>query len=458
MDPWEDSRNYLVERLSRIMERKKLLINNGKVWRNGALQEINIHIEDGKIKDLYPAGKKVKDSFPISNASDCYVFPGGVDIHAHIGDGAETFFSGSSSAVKGGITTVLDMPPFKTVTNRKQCEQRIQLGEGECVSDFGLTGGIIIDLLDLENLDEIRGCGVRQFKVFMLSNPPMEVLWRSVQFAAESGLRLVVHMEEPALLQEVDWNDPLGFTKANPPEAENAAAAHMLEMARAAGAPIHVCHVSSARTVELIDQYKGWGTDVTAETAPHYLILDEDEFFTQADRVVVTPALRKEKDNVILWQALEDGVIDAIISDHFLGALPNPTKERPSAKDAEPGIAGLEMTIPLMFDQGVATGKISMKRFVETLSTTPAKLAGIDDRKGKIEKGMDADLVIFNPAKIWEVLDLGEGSRISTLPYEGWQINGKVEKTLVRGKVVWNGKKIVCKPGWGKYIPASDLT
>jgi dihydroorotase (multifunctional complex type) len=439
------------------MERKMLLINNGKVWRNGALQEINIFVEDGKIKDLQAAGKKVMDSTPTINACNCYVFPGGVDIHAHIQDGAETFFRGSSSAVKGGITTVLDMPPFKTVTNRKQCEQRIQWGEDECVSDFGLTGGIIIDLNDLENLNEICDCGVRQFKVFMLSNPPMEVLWRSVQFAAKSGLRLVVHMEEPALLKEVDWNDPLGFTKANPPEAENAAAAHMLEMARAAGAPIHVCHVSSARTVELIDQYKGWGTDVTAETAPHYLILNEDAFFTQADRVVVTPALRKERDNMVLWQALEDGVIDAIISDHFLGALPDPTKERPSAKNAEPGIAGLEMTIPLLFDQGVAAGKISLNRFMETLSTTPAKLAGISNRKGEIEKGMDADLVVFNPEKIWEVHDLGEGSRISTLPYEGWQIKGKVEKTLVRGKVVWDGKEIVCEPGWGKYVPASDL-
>jgi len=436
---------------------KMLIINNGKVWQDDGLREVDIYIQNGKIKDLHPAAKNGTDSFPIINASNCYVFPGGVDIHAHIQDGAETFFYGSSSAVKGGTTTVLDMPPFKTVTNRKQCEQRIRWGEGECVSDFGLTGGIIIGLEDLENLDEIRDCGVRQFKVFMLSKPPVEVLWRSVQFAAKSGLRLVVHMEEPDLLKKVDWDDPLGFPKANPAEAENVATAHLLEMARAAGAPIHVCHVSSARTAELIDQYKGWGTDVTAETAPHYLILNEDVFFTQPDRVVVTPALRKEKDNMVLWQALEDGVIDAVISDHFLGALPNPNRERPSAKDAEPGIAGLEMTLPLVFDQGVAAGKISLKRFVEILSTAPAKLAGISDRKGKIEKGMDADLVIFNPEKTWEVHSLGEGSRISTLPYEGWQLKGKIEKTLVRGKVVWDGKKIVCERGWGKYIPANNF-
>jgi len=439
------------------MERKMLEINNGKVWQDGELREVDIHVQDGKIKDLSPSDKKELDSLLVIDASNYYVFPGGVDIHAHIQDGAETFFYGSSSAVKGGITTVIDMPPFKTVTNRKQCERRIQWGEGECVSDFGLTGGIIIDLEDLINLDELRDCGVRQFKVFMLSNPPTEVLWRSVQFAAKSGLRLVVHMEEPALLKKVNWDDLLGFPKANPAEAENVATAHLLEMARAAGAPIHVCHVSSARTVELIDQYKGWGTDVTAETAPHYLILNEDAFFTQPDRAVVTPALRKERDNEILWQALEDGVIDAVISDHYLGALPDLSKKRPSAKYAEPGIAGLEMIFPLLFDQGVAAGKISLKRFVETLSTIPAELVGISDRKGKIEKGMDADFVIFNPEKTWEVRNLGKGSRISTLPYEGWQLKGKIEKTLVRGKIVWDGKEIVCGPGWGKYVPANEL-
>jgi len=382
------------------------------------------------------------------------VFPGGVDIHAHIQDGAETFYPGSCAAIMGGITTVIDMPPFKSVTNAAQLEQRKTLGERECVSDFGFTGGIVIDEEDLKSLHEIQAGGVNQFKIFMLSKPPVELLWSAVKKSAELGMRLVVHMEEPALLDEVNWDDPLGFPKANPPTSENVAVAQLLEMAKAAGAAIHVCHVSSARSAELIAAHKSWGTDVSAETTPHYLILNEELFLEQPDRSVVTPALRKHEDNAILWQALEEGIIDAVISDHFLGALPEAQKGRPSPEDAEPGIAGLELSFPLIYDQGVRTGKLSLKRFVETISTTPALLSGIGHRKGQIAKDMDADLVLYDPSKAWTVSALGQESRITTLPYEGWVLKSSITKTFLRGNLVWDGHKILSNKGIGRYIPA----
>ena len=136
-------------------------------------------------------------------------------------------------------------------------------------------------------------------------------------------------------------------------------------------------------------------------------------------------------------------MIDTIISDHFLGALPKYSIKRPQAKDAEPGIAGLEVTFPLLYDRGVRAGYISLKRLIEAISTTPAALTKIDSRKGRIAENMDADLVIFDPQKSWQVKDLGKNSRVSTLPYEGWHLKGKIEKTLLRGKVVWNGKNIL---------------
>jgi len=430
------------------------IIANGEIWRDGELQKADIKIVDEKIEAILQNREISNDGSAIIDASGKIIIPGGVDMHAHVQDGAETFEQGTAAALKGGITTVMDMPPFKTVTNKDQCTDRINWGERETVSDFGLIGGIIVDQEDLDRLEETIKCGVHLFKLFMLSDPSTALIWKSVQFAAKTGMRLVVHMEEPALLGKVDWDDPLGFTKANPPSAENVAVAHLLEMARSAGAPIHVCHVSSARTAELIDTYKGWGTDVTAETTPHYLLLNEEEFYSQPDRVVVTPALRKAEDNKILWQALESGVIDAIISDHFLGALPSPSKERPQAKDAEPGIAGLEVAFSLLYDRGYLEGRISLRRLVEAFSTKPAELAMIDDRKGKISARMDADLVIFDPNTPWEIKALGSNSRISTLPYEGWKMRGKVEKTIVRGRVTWDGKKITSSPGFGNYIGA----
>ncbi|MDO9545786.1 MAG: dihydroorotase family protein [Pelolinea sp.] len=435
---------------------KTTLLLNGEIWQDGSLIKAGVKIVDGKIDEIITDQHLPAEATTVIDVAGKMILPGGVDIHAHIQDGAETFYYGTCSSLKGGITTVLDMPPFKTVTNEIQCKKRIEWGKKEAVADFGLIGGILIDLEDLENLNEIKECGVHLFKIFMLSCPSMELLWKSVQFAARTGMRLVVHMEEPTLLNTVDWNDPLGFVKANPPSAENVAVAHLLEMARSAGAPIHVCHVSSARTAELIDTYKGWGVDVTAETAPHYLLLNENEFYSQPDRVVVTPALRTAEDNRVLWQALEDGVIDAIISDHFLGALPVSSSVRRSAQDAEPGIAGLEVTLPLLYDRGVRAGNISLKRLIETISSKPAALAKIDYRKGKIAEKMDADLLVFDPRESWTVKTLGKNSRISTLPYEGWQLEGRIEKTLVRGKVVWDGKNILCEPGWGDYIPADN--
>ena len=433
-----------------------ILLINGEVWKDGGFQKKNILISNGKISAFNSPDEQNSEGIREIDAAGSLVFPGAVDMHAHVHDGAETFRYGTGSAVKGGVTTVLDMPPFKTVTNRKQCIERITLGETQAISDFGLIGGIIIDVEDLERLEEIRACGVHLFKIFMLSRPTVDLLWKSVQFAARTGMRMVVHMEEPSLLEEVNWDDPLGFPKANPPSAENVAVAQMLEMAKAAGAPIHVCHVSSARTAELIDSYKGWGTDVTAETTPHYLVLNEEAFLSIPDKVVATPALRKAQDNRILWQALRDGVLDAIVSDHFLGALPKPTKERPLPQDAEPGIAGLEVTFPLLYTKGVNDGNISLTRLVESLSSGPAQLSQINNRKGKIAIGMDADLIVFDPLADWEVSDLGKDSRISTLPYEGWNLKGRIDKTLVRGEVVWDGENILCAPGYGKFTPAQD--
>lgn len=431
-----------------------MIIENGEIWQENTFQKAALSIKDGLIDAILPAShspSSPKDQ--VVDAEGCLILPGGIDLHAHIQDGAESFFSGSCAAVKGGITTVVDMPPFQTVTSRTQWLKRAKWADRECVSDFGFTGGIVIHQEDLDHLDELCACGVSQFKVFMLSKPSDELLWQAVQTAARTGLRLAVHMEEPSLLREVDWNDPLGFYKANPPEAENVAVARMLEMARAAGAAIHVCHVSSARSAELINQYKGWGTAVTAETTPHYLILNQNNITGFPERAIVTPALREERDNEVLWQALEDGVIDILVSDHFLGAAPDPSKPRPAPRDAEPGIAGLEVSMPLMYSFGVQRGKLSIQRFVEAFSLTPASMAGIAGQKGSLNPGLDADLVLFDPSCVWDVQSPAKESRIATLPHEGWQLQGTVKQTWVRGKEVWNGNEITCDAGWGCTIP-----
>jgi len=429
---------------------------NGKVWIDGAFRQVNLLIDgQGKISDV---GEKLSDSDQVSeaviDAKNCLVLPGGIDVHAHLQDGVETYYESSCAAAVGGVSMVVDMPPFHVCSTPSGLRERMRMAGDSCVVDFCTHGGIVVLQDDLLEMDGVAKEGAAGFKVFMPAEPPVsrEVLWGAVQAAAKTGLRLVLHAEESACLDpEVDWADPLGFANARPPVAETAAAAFMLEMALAAGAPIHICHVSSGRTADLIDRYRSWGADVTAETTPHYLIFQKEDFKRYGARLKATPPLRGAEDNAILWQALADGVIDMVVSDHYLGELP-PERGEVSFEDKEPGIAGLEVSLPLIYDQAVCEKKLTMARFIQVTAENPAKVFGFDGRKGKIAIGMDADLVILNPEGEWVVKKAGSFSRATSLPYEGWHLKGKIEHTIVRGVEIWNGESILVKKGTGEFI------
>lgn len=432
------------------------VVTNGKVWIDDGFRQVDVVINGlGKITEIKEPGelKNLKGE-KVIDAENCLVLPGGIDAHAHIEDGAETFYEGSCLAAGGGITTIVDMPPFHVCATPSGLRERMDSAGQACVIDFCTHGGIVVEGADLLEMDGVAREGAAGFKVFMPSDPPVttEVLWKAVKTAAKTGLRMVIHAEESACMEsKVNWADPLGFAKARPPIAENAAAALALEMAYAAGAPIHICHVSSGRTADLIDRYRSLGADVTAETTPHFLIFNKDDFKTFGARLKTTPPLRDAIDNEILWQALASGVIDIIVSDHFLGTIPEINQED-TFEEKGAGIAGLEISIPLLFHKGVQEGKITMERFVQVTAERPAEVFGFDWRKGYIRQGLDADLIFLDPDQEWTVGCSTEISRAPSLPYEGWQLKGKVRKTFVRGNEIWNGDSIVARKGTGKYV------
>lgn len=438
------------------------LIKNGKVWTSGALHEVEILIgEGGKITALLDHNQSIPSEVDETiDAAGGLVLPGGIDMHAHTQDGAETFFPGTCAAAVGGITSVVDMPPFHVCTTQEGCLERLRLARGECVIDFSLGGGIVVSQEDLRSISDVAQFGSPYFKVFMPAVPPVDaaLLWASVKAAAHTGLRMVIHVEEAGCLEsEVDWDDPLGFPHSRPSVAETSAAAQVLEMARAAGAPVHICHISAGRTTELIDTYRNWGVDVTGETAPHYLILDESEFRRRGARVKTTPPIRSAQDGQILWQALADGVIDAVISDHFLGELPQSGKPSLTLRELEAGIAGLELSFPLLYEAGVNQGRISLKRFVEVTASRPADILGFAYCKGQIAPGLDADLVILDPQATWTAEATWPDSRITMTPYEGKKFQVRVTRTLVRGKTVWDGQAICVDRGSGQFIESRYL-
>lgn len=433
------------------------LVTNGKVWVDGGLQEVAILIDPaGKISELLtPAQAAERTMDEVIDAAGACVLPGGIDMHAHLQDGAETFYQGTCAAAAGGLTSVVDMPPFHTCTTLSGYLGRKELAGQECAIDYCLGGGIVVSLDDLNGLGEVARLGAPYFKVFMPADSPVDtaLLWACVQTAARIGLRLALHAEEAAIINPiVDWGSPLGFPHARPAVAETSATAQALEMARAAGAPVHICHVSLGRTADLVDAYRGWGTDVTAETTPHHLLLDEGEYLRQGARVKTTPPLRPREDCELLWQALAGGVIDALVSDHFLGELPRPGAPPRDIQRAKAGIAGLELSLPLLYHAGVETGRLSLERFVQVTDTRPAQILGIPRRKGAIAPGLDADLVFLETHTPWKISPLGSFSRITTTPYQGWELSCRVRRTLVRGETIWDGASILTRRGYGQFL------
>ncbi|MCX6025006.1 MAG: dihydroorotase family protein [Chloroflexi bacterium] len=390
-------------------------------------------------------------------AGGLWILPGGVDLHVHVSDGAESFEAGTRCAAAGGVTTILDMAPFHGCVRPEQFLEKVAQARASSVTDFGLVAGIVVNEEDLEALQELARLGAAYFKLFMPAEPPANarLLWSAVQAAARTGLRLAVHAEEAGCFSpEVDWTDPFGFARARPVVAEACAVAQVLEMARAAGAPVHICHVSSARAVELIASAKAQGVDLSSEVPAHFLLLDEGEFARLGPRVKTTPPLRKPEDRQALWAALNEGTLDAVASDHFLGSAKPASVDLSQMREAPAGIAGLELSLPLLLAKGVREGHLSLGRFVEISAQRPAAIAQMGSRKGQIAVGADADLVFFDPETEWTVSSQGSFSRAETTPFAGWRLRGRVRRTLVRGETVWDGETITAESGWGTYVPS----
>jgi dihydroorotase (multifunctional complex type) len=432
-------------------------IDNGLVWIDGQLQRGSVLIRERIIQSFLTEGSSSNQ--PTDNVIDAtgnWILPGGIDLHTHVSDGIETLDNGTKCAAAGGITCVMDMAPFHACVTAKQFDEKKANINASCHVDTGLIAGIVVNQEDLIELPELARKGAISFKVFQPSAPPLstQTMWLAVKTAAKTKLRMAVHAEDPALFAEPDPKDEaLAFALSRPAAAETVSVAMILEMARVLEAPIHICHVSCSQSLELIKEARSRGVDVTCEVAAHNLFLNQDSFLQYGARVKTTPPLRPQKDADELWMYLQDGDIDALISDHYIESSSVIPSGLEFIQDAPAGIAGLEVSLPLLFN-AVKLGKISLNRFIEITAEVPARLANIDDKKGKIGPGMDADLVFWEPDVKKQIQTRGDFSRIATSPYDGWQIQGNIAKTMVRGQIVWDGNSILSENRCGKWIAA----
>ena len=443
------------------------LIRGGTVVTAENATRADVLVEEGVISAIGRLGSVA--GADIIDATDRLILPGGVDPHVHFETPsagvvtADTFTTGSIAAAHGGTTTALHFcvqdrgEGFQATIERwhRKLERNppvIDVGFHLMLTDWEGGGG-------QEVLAALPGLGVTSFKVFMAGEPMVSggVLLRTLQTAAASGALVMVHAEDGEVINELirdalaaGRTHPREHARTRPAATEAMAIDRIRRLARMAGAPLYVVHVSGAEALAAVAADPA----VVAETCPQYLVLDDQVLegdAVEAAKYVFTPPPRTPEDQDALWEAARSGVIRTIGSDH--GGYRIADKLRPTTFDRIPqGLPGIETRLPLLHHFGVAAGRLSASRMVELIATEPARVFGLYPRKGAIGLGADADLTVFDPGGKTIVTAEAQHSATDYTPYEGLELRGAVETVLIRGATVVSHGETVALPGHGRFI------
>jgi allantoinase len=454
--------------------RADLAIRGAVVISDGASAR-DILIRDGRITALVEAGASAAERE--IDARGLLALPGVVDAHVHFNEPGRTewegWASGSRAAAAGGTTTVLDMPlnSDPPVLDGESFDVKKTAAEKSSVVDFGLWGGLVD--ADPDSLRELRERGAVGVKAFLCDSgvpefPALrdEDLEPALRAAAEAGLVVALHCEDEALVRDATArvrgtgrHDPGAWPMSRPPLVEVRAVARACAAAREAGARIHIVHLSAIEALGAVGAARDMGTDVSAETCPHYLTFDEGDLASQGAPLKCAPPIRDARNRDGLWRALLDGKIDFVASDH--SPCPPELKARPDIFAAWGGVAGAQSLLPAVFAGAArASGALDVRKVagfvVWRLAAKPAQRFGLWPRKGAIAQGSDADVVLFDPDRDW-TLEADDSRTRGVDPYVGHPFRGKVIRTLVRGRTVYNERETVTNPARGRFIPRGEV-
>ena len=428
-----------------------MIIRSRRVVLPDGIRSAEIEIDDGRISTVRGFdGPAVSDDPAILDVGDLLVLPGLVDTHVHINDPGradwEGFESATRSAAAGGVTTLVDMPlnsipPTTTVSGY---EAKRTAASSRCHVDVGLWGGVVPG--NSNDIEPLVSAGVLGFKCFLspsgvdeFSNVTESDLRQAMPILARLGVPLLVHAELPAKLRN-PAGDPRRYATwldSRPAEAEVAAIDLMIRLAREYGARVHIVHLATPQALSLIVQARVDGVAITVETCPHYLTFSAEDVADGATAFKCAPPIRGHAARARLWTVLEQGHIDLIATDHSPAPAALKHLDDGDFLRAWGGIASLQLGLSAVWT-GAAERNIGIDRIVEWMSAAPAKLAGLERTKGRIAAGYDADLVIFNPHAEWVVSGRDLQHRHPVTPYEGLRFRGKVQKTILRGEVVFD--------------------
>jgi dihydropyrimidinase len=450
------------------------IIANGTIATAVDTYKADVGISGGKITAIAESLPRESAS-KVIDAKGKYVFPGGIDVHTHLDmpfggtTSSDDFDTGTRAALYGGTTTLIDFAiQGKGQSLRTAFDTWMQKASGKANCDYGFHC-IITDLPDarIEEMGQMVREGVSTFKLFM-AYPGVLMLddgsiFKALRATAKNGGMVCMHAENGSAIDVIvqqalaeGKTAPKYHALTRPTTAEAEAVSRAVALAEMAGAPLYIVHLSCNEALEKVREARDRGLPVYAETCPQYLYLSIENFDVpgfEGAKYVFTPPLREKWHQEKLWQGLKHDHLQVVSTDH----CPFCYKEQKELGKGDftkipNGGPGIEHRMSLVYSGGVVSGRFNVNRFVEIVSTTPAKLFGLYPRKGAVAVGSDADLVVFDPDRKHTISARTHHMRVDYSMFEGITVTGMPEVVMSRGRVLVEGDQFHGKAGTGNFL------
>lgn len=448
-----------------------IAIKGGVLVNSEEMKRWDIFIKDGLVDSIEPS-ESTKTASRVIDASGKFVLPGIIDAHNHpvYADRIDTL---SQSAVYGGVTTIISYIGAikawgKTGDLLDAVKDFIEEGQRTSAIDFGLHCSVVAS--DMETVStvipKVVELGVISFKAFMAyAKRGMmlkdEELMKIMEIIAENKALFAVHAESGTILDYLEDRfiaqgnlGPEFYYPSHPNIAEAEAIFRILTLAKVMKCSFYIPHVSAQESLEVIRLFKKWGEpSLFTETCTHYLTLTDEEIKKRGSLGKVGPPLREKEDVEEMWRAVQEGLIDVIASDAagYTAKAKEPVWE--NVFKAGSGLPGVETMFTVVYDEGVNKGRITLPHLVKMTCENPARIFGLYPKKGVLEEGSDADVVIFDPTISHTIRAENQHLNVDYTMYEGRECLGAPTLVMQRGKILLENGELKAKPGQGKYLP-----
>ena len=453
----------------------RLLIKGGRIVTAVDDYPGDVLIEGETIRAIFAAGTAPALDARVLDATGKLVIPGGIDAHTHLDmpfggtTSADDFESGTIAAAHGGTTSIVDFAiQYKGQALREARDAWMKKAEGKAAIDYGFHM-IITDLPDAveKEMDVLVKEGVTSFKLFMAYRGVLMLddgsIFRALLKTGENGGTICMHAENGDVIDVLvrralaeGHTAPKWHALTRPPRAEAEATYRAICLAEMAGVPLYVVHLSAAEALEKIAEARDRGLPAHAETCPQYLFLSYENYEEpgfEGAKYVMSPPLRAKGNEEALWRGLATNDLQTVSTDHCPFCMKGQKELGQGDFSKIPnGAPGIETRMSLLYDGGVVRNRISVNRFVELTSTSPAKIFGLFPKKGTIAPGSDADLVVFDPNRKLTLSAKTLHQRVDYTPYEGRVVQGATDTVISRGEVIVENGTFVGRAGRGSFL------